>query len=154
MAPIFRSHFNFGTMLQIIFIDRESLRSLPQQTIHQLNMKKIYCLSTCSTCNQILKDIDANNKGFELQDIKTEKISPSQLEEMKKMAGSYEALFSRRAMKYKELGLKEKKLSEKDYRDYILSEYTFLKRPVAILNNKIFIGSEKKTVEELKKSVK
>jgi len=117
------------------------------------NMKKIYCLSTCNTCNQILKDIDAKNKGFQLQDIKTEKITALQLDEMKKMAGSYEALFSRRAMKYKELGLKDKKLSENDYRDYILAEYTFLKRPVAILKNKIFVGSEKKTVEDLKKAV-
>ena len=117
-------------------------------------MKKIYCLSTCSTCNQILKDIDAKEKGFELQDIKTEKISPAQLEEMKKMAGSYEALFSRRALKYKALGLKDKKLTEKDYRDFILEEYTFLKRPVVILDNRLFIGSEKKTVEELKKAVK
>ena len=117
-------------------------------------MKKIYCLSTCSTCNQILKDIDAKGNGFELQDIKTEKITRSQLEEMKKMAGSYEALFSRRALKYKALGLKDKKLTEKDYRDFILEEYTFLKRPVTIINNQIFIGSEKKTVEELKKVVK
>lgn len=117
-------------------------------------MKKIYCLSTCDTCNAILKDIDAKKKGFALQDIKTEKITKAQLEEMKKMAGSYEALFSRRAMKYKALGLKDKKLTEKDYRDFILSEYTFLKRPVTILNNKIFVGSEKKTVEELKKAVK
>ncbi len=116
-------------------------------------MKKIYCLSTCSTCNQILKDIDAKNKGFQLQDIKTEKITASQLKEMKKMAGSYEALFSRRAIKYKELGLKDKKLNENDYRDYILAEYTFLKRPVAILKDKIFVGSEKRTVEELKKAV-
>jgi len=116
-------------------------------------MKKIYCLSTCSTCNQILKDTEAKKKGFQLQDIKTEKITASQLDEMKKMAGSYEALFSRRALKYKELGLKDKSLSENDYRDYILTEYTFLKRPVAILNNKIFVGSEKKTVEELKKAV-
>jgi len=85
-----------------------------------------------------------------MQDIKFEKITPAQLEEMKKMAGSYEALFSRRAMKYKELGLKDKKLEEKDYRKYILEEYTFLKRPVVILNDKIFIGSEKKTVEALK----
>ena len=70
------------------------------------------------------------------------------------MAGSYESLFSRRAMKYKELGLKDKKLEEKDYRKYILDEYTFLKRPVAIINDKIFIGSEKKTVEALKNAVK
>jgi arsenate reductase len=72
---------------------------------------------------------------------------------MKKMAGSYESLFSRRAMKYKELGLKDRKLEEKDYRNFILEEYTFLKRPVVIVNNKIFVGSEKKTVEALKKEV-
>ena len=89
-----------------------------------------------------------------MQDIKTEKITGAQLDEMKKMAGSYEALFSRRAMKYKELGLKDKPLTEKDYRNYILAEYTFLKRPVVIINDKIFIGSEKKNIEGLKKAVR
>lgn len=89
-----------------------------------------------------------------MQDIRTEKITPAQLEEMKRMAGSYEALFSRRALKYKELGLKDKKLEEKDFYNYILKEDTFLKRPVVIINDKIFIGSEKKTIEALKKAVK
>ena len=88
-----------------------------------------------------------------MQDIKFEKITPSQLEEMKNMAGSYEALFSRRALKYKELGLKDKSMDEKDYRNFILEEYTFLKRPVVIIDEKIFVGSEKKTVEALKKEV-
>jgi len=116
-------------------------------------MKKIYYLSTCSTCKEILKDIGANKKGFVLQDIKTEKITPAQLDEMKKKAGSYEALFSRRAIKYKELGLKDKNLGEKDFRKLILGEYTFLKRPVVMLNDKIFAGSEKKTVEDLKNTL-
>lgn len=89
-----------------------------------------------------------------MQDIKFEKITPAQLDEMKKMTGSYEALFSRRAMKYKELGLKDRKLEEKDYRKFILEEYTFLKRPVVIIGDTIFTGSEKKTVETLKKAVK
>ena len=88
-----------------------------------------------------------------MQDIKFEKITEKQLDEMKKMAGSYEALFSRRAMKYKEWGLKDKQLTEKDYRQYILEEYTFLKRPVVIIDNKIFVGSEKKVVEALKNAV-
>jgi arsenate reductase len=83
-------------------------------------MNKIYCLSTCGTCNRILGEIGAAKKGFVLQDIKTEKISPAQLDELKEGAGSYEALFSRRALKYKELGLKDKKLTEKDYRRLIL----------------------------------
>ena len=116
-------------------------------------MKKIYHLGNCTTSQAIIKDTEIGTKGFDMQDIKFEKITPAQLEEMKKMAGSYESLFSRRAMKYKELGLKDKKLDEKDYRDFILEEYTFLKRPVVIVNNKIFVGSEKKTVEALKKEV-
>ena len=116
-------------------------------------MKKIYHLGTCTTCQAIIKETGITQKGFEMQDIKVEKITPAQLEAMQKMAGSYEALFSRRALKYKELGLKDKQLTEKDYRQYILEEYTFLKRPVVIINESIFIGSEKKTGEALKKAV-
>ena len=116
-------------------------------------MKKIYHMANCTTSQAIIKATRIDKKEFDMQDIKFEKITAEQLDEMKKMAGSYEALFSRRALKYKELKLKDKKLEEKDYRDYILEEYTFLKRPVVIINEKIFAGSEKKTVEALKKAV-
>lgn len=116
-------------------------------------MKKMYHLGNCTTSQAIIKDTSIDKKGFDMQDIKFEKITAAQLDEMKKMAGSYEALFSRRAMKYKEWGLKDKKLTEKDYRQYILDEYTFLKRPVVIINDTIFVGSEKKTVAALKKAV-
>ncbi len=117
-------------------------------------MKKVYHLGNCTTCQAIIKETGIDKKGFDMQEIKTEKITASQLDEMKKMAGSYEALFSRRAIKYKEMGLKDKVLTEKDYRKLILEEYTFLKRPVVIINNKIFIGSEKKNVEALKQALK
>ena len=113
-------------------------------------MKKIYHLSSCSTCQRILQEVEAEKRGFVLQDIKTEKITPAQLDELKDKVGSYEALFSRRAIKYKELGLKDKTLTEKDYRRLILEEYTFLKRPVALVGKGVFAGSEKKTVEGLK----
>lgn len=116
-------------------------------------MKKIYHLGNCTTCQAILKDIKADKKGFELQNIKEEKITAKQLDELKGMKGSYEGLFSRRALKYKEMGLKDKQLTEKDYRDLILQEYTFLKRPVIVNGKEIFVGSEKKTIEALKKSV-
>jgi arsenate reductase (glutaredoxin) len=116
-------------------------------------MKKIYHLGTCTTCQAIIKETGIDKKGFEMQDIKTEKITPAQLDQMKKMTGSYESLFSRRALKYKELGLKDKQLEEKDYRNYILQEYTFLKRPVVIMGNKLFAGSEKKTVAAIKEAL-
>jgi arsenate reductase len=112
-------------------------------------MKKIYHLSSCSTCKRILDAIDATGNGFVLQDIKTEKITAAQLEEMHKLSGSYEALFSRRSMKYRPMGLHEKELTEQDYHDLILQEYSFLKRPVAIVGKQIFIGNDKKTVEGL-----
>jgi arsenate reductase len=116
-------------------------------------MKKIYHLANCSTCQRIIGETHIDQKGFELQDIKMNSITPAQLKQMKELAGTYESLFSRRALKYRELGLKNKKLSEKDYMDLILKEYTFLKRPVVIIGNDIFIGSEKKTIEAIKKSL-
>lgn len=116
-------------------------------------MKKIYHLANCTTCQAIIKETKIDSKGFEMQDIKTEQISPAQLDEMKKMAGSYDALFSRRAIKYREMGLKDKKLSEKDIRKLILEEYTFLKRPVVINGEKIFVGNDKKTVAAVKKDI-
>lgn len=114
-------------------------------------MKKAYCVSTCTTCQRIMQDSDLIKKGYVYQNIKEEKITPAQLDEMKAIIGSYEALFSRRALKFKSMGLKDKKLTEKDYRDLILKEYTFLKRPVIISGKKIFSGSEKKTVAEVMK---
>ncbi|MAC94473.1 MAG: hypothetical protein CMC96_03110 [Flavobacteriales bacterium] len=115
-------------------------------------MQKAYYLSTCSTCKKILSQLDLP-ESFILQDIKTNKITDDQIEEMKSLAGSFENLFSRRAMKYKSMGLKDKNLSEEDYKQLILDEYTFLKRPVFIIDNQIFIGSAAKTVEALKQSL-
>lgn len=116
-------------------------------------MKKVYYLSSCSTCKKILDQLPAL-EDLKTQDIKTNKITSAQIDEMKSLAGSYEDLFSRRAIKYRSLGLNNKELAEKDYRKLILEEYTFLKRPVIIIDDQIFIGSSKKTVEAILSSLK
>jgi BirA family biotin operon repressor/biotin-[acetyl-CoA-carboxylase] ligase len=54
----------------------------------------------------------------------------------------------------RELGLNEKTLSEKEYKKYILKEYTFLKRPVLIFNDQIFIGNAPKVVASAKAFLK
>ncbi len=92
--------------------------------------------------------------GFDLHEIKSTAISEKELAEMKDLAGSYEALFSRRAQNYKKLGLKDQQLSEEDIKNYILSDYTFLKRPVVVDEDKIFIGNEKKNLEALGQHLK
>lgn len=111
-------------------------------------MKKIYHLSSCSTCKRIMSELPM--ESFEKQDIKTQAITEDQLDEMKNLAGSYEALFSRVAMKYRSMGLNEMDLKEDDYRRYILQEYTFLKRPVFLIDGQIFIGNSKKNVAAVK----
>ena len=115
-------------------------------------MKKVYYLSTCSTCNRIIKELEIGGE-FEYQDIKTQKITPEQIDEMKKLTGTYELLFSRVAMKYKSLGLKNMNLQEADYCQYILDEYTFLKRPVFIIDDEIFVGNSKKNVAALQEKL-
>ena len=115
-------------------------------------MKKIYYLKTCNTCLRIINELNLPS-DFILQDIKNEEITVKQLEAMKELAGSYEALFSKRAKLYKEMDLKNQKLEERDFKHYILEHYTFLSRPVIIINNSIFIGNSKKSVEAAKKAL-
>lgn len=109
-------------------------------------MKKIYYLKSCSTNQRILKEV---NPGLdvEMQNIKEENIDEETLDFLKDKVGSYEALFSRKAMKFRSMGLHEQELSEDDYRKLMLEEYTFLKRPFMINGDEIFIGNAKKTVE-------
>lgn len=115
-------------------------------------MKKIYHLSSCSTCKRILNELKPSS-AYILQDIKVDPINEEQLDEMFELAGSYETLFSKRAQLYKEKNLKNENLKEKNYRNLILEHYTFLKRPVIINNDKIFIGNSKSTVEAAKISM-
>jgi len=87
---------------------------------------------------------------FEKQDIKTDPMTMEQVEEMEELSGSYELLFSRKAMKFRSRGLADQQLLEHDYRKLIHEEYTFLKRPVFIVDDQIFIGNSKKEIDRLK----
>lgn len=110
-------------------------------------MKKVFTLPTCKTCQRIFEDLKPDAKGCTIINIKVEGISEEDLDAMKERVGSYEALFSRRAMKFRSMGLSEKNLSEQDYRALILGEYTFLKRPVFLFESDVTVGSRKVEVE-------
>ncbi|MCL3782527.1 arsenate reductase [Prolixibacteraceae bacterium JC049] len=111
--------------------------------------KKVYFLSTCDTCKRIMKEVNVDDT-FELQDIKTAPINKEQLEQLHAHTNSYEALFNKRARKYKELGLKEQLKEDADFKQPILDEYTFLKRPVFVIGDDIFVGNAAKTVAAIK----
>lgn len=115
-------------------------------------MKRIFHLTNCNTCKRIINELDAGPE-FQLQDIRNNPLTVPQLETMKELAGSYEVLFSRRAKLYRERGLNNEVLTEDIYRELLLEHYTFLQRPVVINEDKIFVGSSKKTVAAAKASL-
>lgn len=111
-------------------------------------MKQAYYLSTCDTCKKIINSLPFT-EGIIFQDIKKESITVQQLEEIYALTGSYQELFNKRAQLYKQRGLKDKELTEKDYKDLILEHYTFLKRPIFIIENKVYVGNSPKVIKEL-----
>jgi arsenate reductase len=115
-------------------------------------MNKIYYLSSCDTCRKIIKSLPENN-NLVFHDIKQNPISEAELEEMYQLSGSYEVLFSKKAQLYKSMDLKNKSLTETDFKKYILEHYTFLSRPIFIINNEIFIGNNQQNILRVMKAL-
>ncbi|MDF1699344.1 MAG: arsenate reductase [Saprospiraceae bacterium] len=112
----------------------------------------IFHLSTCNTCQRILGEL-GGLEGVEIQNVKEKHITAEELDFAKEKVGSYEGLFNKRAMKYRSMGLNKEALTEEEWRKHILAEYTFMKRPLAIINDEVFAGNAKKTVAALKEAV-
>ena len=111
-------------------------------------MKKVFYLNTCDTCRKILAQFDLTD--WELREIKKEPVTKEELAEMHKKTKSYEALFSKKSTQIKARGLDVKSLTEKDFKELLLDHYTFLKRPVFLTDQEIFVGNDKKNVEALR----
>ena len=111
-------------------------------------MNKIYYLASCDTCRKIIKSLPKNH-NLVFHDIKQDPITSSELEQMRELSGSYEALFSKKAQLYKSMDLKNKSLTEDDFKKYILEHYTFLSRPVFIINGKIYIGNSQQNMHQV-----
>lgn len=111
-------------------------------------MKKVFYLKTCDTCRKILGQYDTRN--WELREIKTNPITEEEVEDMYKISGSYEALFNKKSTQIKLQEIDPKALQEKDYKELLLDHYTFLKRPVFLTDNEIFIGNDKANLGKLK----
>ncbi len=115
-------------------------------------MNKIYYLASCDTCRKIIKSLPKDH-NLVFHDIKQDPITTEELEEMHQLAGSYEALFSKKAQLYKSMDLKNKSLTEEDFKKYILEHYTFLSRPVFIINGKIYIGNTQQNMLQVMKAL-
>jgi arsenate reductase len=115
-------------------------------------MDIIYYLASCDTCRKIIKSLPKEH-DFKFHDIKQDPITVAELEKMRELSGSYEALFSKKAQLYKSMDLKNKSLTEDDYKKYILEHYTFLSRPVFIIKDKIYIGNTQQNMLQVMKAM-
>ena len=115
-------------------------------------MKKVFYLKTCSTCKRIMTEFDLSD--VEQREIKAKAVTEEELQELYALTQSYEALFSKKSTQIKERNIDVKSLQEEDFKTLILEDYRFLKHPVFIINQEIFIGSDKKNVELLRERLK
>lgn len=109
-------------------------------------MKVFYYLKTCDTCKKLIKLLTAF-EDIEYREIKTNPLSEIEIDDLANLASGYENLFNKRAKLYKEHQLKTQNLTELDYRKWLNNHYTFLKRPVLVIENKIHIGNNQKSLE-------
>lgn len=110
-------------------------------------MPTFYYSPSCKTCMRTLATVESLREDWRLRDIKEEPLTEAEVDALAEAAGSYGALFSRRAQLYRKRGLHELELTEGDYRRLLLEHYTFMSRPViATDDGQVFIGSSKQAV--------
>ena len=107
-------------------------------------------LSTCSTCKQIIKELNLPN-DLDIIDIKKFPITLTQIEKLKSKKGSYKSLINNRAKLFKQLNIDTKKLTEEKAKQLLNDHYTFLKRPILFYKEKVFVGNSKEEIESAKK---
>ncbi len=110
---------------------------------------KLYGLPHCTTCQKAVAYLE--DAGVEIEsfhDVKENALSRKEIENLAELVGGAEMLFSKRAMKYRSMGLNEMDLSDEDLLRYMAEEYTFIRRPVLVSGDFALAGFAKKKYDE------
>lgn len=114
-----------------------------------MNEIHFYGLPNCTTCQKALRRLDYHRvENVKKRNIKEESLSRDEIENLAKMLGGAGNLFSRRSVKYRELGLKDKEIFEAEMLDLMAEEYTFLKRPILVVGKQVIAGFFEKEYDE------
>lgn len=107
-----------------------------------------YWLPNCSTCQKARRFLDRHRLQItRFRDIKEEPLARSEVENLARILGGAANLFSRRAVKYREMKLSEREMSANEMLDLMAEEYTFLKRPILVIDDRAIAGFFEKTFE-------
>lgn len=110
----------------------------------------VYWLPHCSTCQKAVEHL--RGKGVtirSLRDLKAQPLEHAEVEDLVRKVGGAETLFSKRAMKYRKMGLHEQTLSDDDLLRLMTEEYTFITRPVVVRGDRATAGFSAKRLDEL-----
>ncbi len=114
-----------------------------------MNEIYFYGLPDCTTCQKALRRLDYHRVAdVKKRNIKEEPLIRAEVEKLATMLGGAENLFSRRSIKYRELGLRDKTLSDAEMLDLMASDFTFLKRPILTAGGEAIAGFFEKEYDE------
>jgi arsenate reductase len=83
------------------------------------------------------------------RDLKQEPLEEAEVRDLARKVGGAEKLFSKRAMKFRQMGLHERELSEDEMVRLMAEEYTFVTRPVIVRGGRATAGFSARRVDEL-----
>ena len=100
-----------------------------------------YWLPNCSTCQKAVRWLERRGVTItNFRDIKQDPLSPLEIVRMSERLGGPVELFSKRAVKYREMKLSERTLTDGEMLELMESDYTFLKRPIIQIGDKAIAG--------------
>ncbi|WP_426456974.1 arsenate reductase family protein [Staphylococcus cohnii] len=114
-------------------------------------MIKFYQYPNCTTCEKAAKFLQAYGVSFEPIDIVQHTPTKNEFKEIINTTGiDINKLFNTHGAKYRELGLKDKlkDLSDEEKLDLLSSDGMLVKRPLAVLGDKVTVGFKEEQYKE------
>jgi len=116
-------------------------------------MTKLIGYKKCSTCKNIEKMLKEKNISYDYREIDKDLLSVDELKKIRELADiDIFKLFNTSGVKYRELGLKDKKndMSEEEIYELLSTDGMLVKRPILLTEGKAFVGPQvKKYLENL-----
>lgn len=107
----------------------------------------------CSTCKNIEKLLKEKNISYDYKEIDKDLLSVEELKKIRDMADIDKLkLFNTCGMRYRELGLKDKKndMTEEEIFELLSTDGMLVKRPILVADDKAYVGPQvKKYLESL-----
>jgi arsenate reductase (glutaredoxin) len=112
----------------------------------------LYWLPHCDTCKKAAAFLQRKNVVVtRFHNLKTDMLTRQEIEKLAEMVGGVDQMFSQRAIKYRELGLNKREVSTNEMIEFMVADYTFIKRPVLVIDGKAISGFSEKSYEEFLK---